>query len=174
MKLRTGDPWMPAGAYGRSLKARMSPRGSSVVQAGCQGGRDMQLSVLQTGFCRAAVAMAMLIVAATAAFANGEIVTREESTSIVVPLIISALGGAVAILGVLLAARGGRAASGLRITFGKDKTLTLTKLTQGVVIVLIGAAILIAGLYNLPKTKKEETIKAKTIEEKDGKKIYRN
>ncbi len=118
--------------------------------------------------------MAMLIVAATAAFANGEIVTREESTSIVVPLIISALGGAVAILGVLLAARGGRAASGLRITFGKDKTLTLTKLTQGVVIVLIGAAILIAGLYNLPKTKKEETIKAKTIEEKDGKKIYRN
>jgi hypothetical protein len=45
--------------------------------------------------------------------------------------------------------------------------------TQGVVIVLIGAGILVAGLYNIPKNTKEETIKAKEIEERDGKRIYR-
>jgi hypothetical protein len=60
-----------------------------------------------------------------------------------------------------------------RRLFLENKTLRLSKLTQGAVIVLAGAAILIAGLYNLPKHTKQETIKAKTIEEKDGKRVYR-
>lgn len=57
--------------------------------------------------------------------------------------------------------------------FGKNRRLELTRLTQGVVIVIVGAAILIVGLYNLPKVKKEETIKAKTIEGEGGKRVYR-
>lgn len=107
-------------------------------------------------------------------WANGEITTHEEATSSVVAVVISVLGGAIAILGILVAAKGGSARSNFKITFGEKKTLTLTKLTQGVVIVLVGAAILIVGLYNLPKVMKEETIKAKIIEEKDGKKFLAN
>lgn len=124
-----------------------------------------------SGFWR--VVVLIVLAAAADALANGEITTREETISFIVPLVISLLGGIVAILGIYVAAKGGRGTSNLRITFGKHKTLSLTKLTQGVVIVFIGAAILTAGLYNLPGTKKEETIKAKVIEEKDGKKIYR-
>ena len=108
-----------------------------------------------------------------ACWPNGEITTREETTSTVVALVICVIGGIIAILGIIVAARGGRASSNLEIKFGENKTLKLSKLTQGVVIVLIGAAILIAGLYNLPKHTKQETIKAKTIEEKDGKRIFK-
>lgn len=108
------------------------------------------------------------------AWANGEITTREESASPSVATAIALLGGAIAILGVFVAVRGGKASSNLEIKFGPDRTLKLTKLTQGVVIVLIGAAILIAGIYNLPKTTKEETMKAKTIEKTNGRVILRH
>jgi len=106
-------------------------------------------------------------------WANGEITTHEETTSTVVALVICVIGGVIAILGIVVAAKGGRASSDLEIKFGENKTLKLSKLTQGVVIVLVGAAVLIAGLYNLPKTTKQETIKAKTIEEKDGTRVLR-
>lgn len=132
----------------------------------------MQLSMPEKRkIVRSVVVFLATLIAAATASANGEITTHEETTSIVVPLIISLIGGAVASLGIYLAAKGGRAASNLRITFGANRTVTLTRLTQGVVIVLIGATILVAGLYNLPKVKKEETIKAKTIEEQNGKRV---
>ncbi len=117
--------------------------------------------------------LVIVLFAHGACWANGEITTHEETTSTAVALAICVIGGIIAILGIIVAARGGRASSNLEIKFGENKTLTLNKLTQGVVIVLIGAGILIAGLYNLPKHTREETIKAKTIEEKDGKRIYK-
>lgn len=115
----------------------------------------------------------MVLFAQGACWANGEITTHEETTSTVVALVICVIGGIIAILGIIVAARGGRASSNLEIKFGENKTLKLSKLTQGVVIVLAGAAILFAGLYNLPKHTKQETIKAKTIEETDGKRVYK-
>lgn len=134
----------------------------------------MKLTVsVQKRVCLMFCAFLLFFPFSSIGWTNGVITSHEETTSIVVPIVISLIGGIIAILGIFIAAKGGRASSNLEIKFGENKKLTLTRLTQGVVIVIIGAAILIAGLYNLPTTKKEKTVKAKTIEERDGKVIYK-
>jgi Co/Zn/Cd efflux system component len=102
--------------------------------------------------------------------ANGKITTQEDSTSAAVAIIIAVCGTIIACLGVYIVRRGHGGSSNLSIKLGEGKELTLTALTQGIVIVLLGIGVLIMGLYRLPSTKKSETIEGKEIKLRpDGK-----
>ena len=101
---------------------------------------------------------------AASANANGHITTVKDETSSTVALVIAAAGFLVSVLGVIVVLRGKRGSSNLNIQFGEHRTLRLTALTQGVLIVLFGVVILIVGLYKLPRSTFSEKIDAKEIQ----------
>ena len=85
--------------------------------------------------------------------------SSEEAISIIPSMVIIIFGGLLSILGVkhILI---GNASSTFTLNLGKN-SLKLTKLTQGVVVVIIGALILVVGLCKIP-TKKTHTTETKT------------
>jgi hypothetical protein len=105
------------------------------------------------------------------AIANGEITREIFSTESTLRLLVAGLGGLVAALGVLLTVRAARATSAVEISGGKW-SLNLRNVSQGVLVVLAGCAILAASLYYFPEHSSIETIRAKEIIERpDGSRL---
>lgn len=100
--------------------------------------------------------------------ANGDITDTEYSTSLseatgIVRIIVSIFGGLIGILGIYIAFKGLAGKSDVSIGLGKHKKIEFKRVSQGVVITIIGAAILITALYLLPEKKRERVISGKEI-----------
>ncbi len=95
-----------------------------------------------------------LFIGTSFVFANGESIERESSTSIV-RIIVVAIGGIVSILGILVAYKGIGGKADVELSVSEQKKIIFKSVSQGVVITIIGAMILIAAVYFLPEKGKE-------------------
>lgn len=107
--------------------------------------------------------------------ANGEVTETEYSTSLseaagIVRVIVAVFGGVIGVLGIVVAFRGVGGTADVSMSVSEHRKLSMKRISQGVVITLIGAAILIGALYLLPEKKTERQIKGKeiTIERESG------
>lgn len=107
--------------------------------------------------------------------ANGEVTETEYSTSLseatgIVRVIVAVFGGVIGVLGIVVAFRSVGGAADVSVSVSEHRKLSMKRISQGVVITLIGAAILIGALYFLPEKKTERQIKGKeiTIERESG------
>jgi glycerol uptake facilitator-like aquaporin len=101
-------------------------------------------------------------------YANGELTETEYSTSIseatgIVRIIVAIFGGIIGVLGIYVTLKNVIGKSDISLSISETKSAKFTNLTQGVVITIIGAAILIGAVYLLPDKKKERHIKGKEI-----------
>lgn len=108
--------------------------------------------------------------------ANGEVSEIQYSTSLseatgIVRIIVAVFGGIIGVLGIVVAFRGVGGTADVSMSVSEHRKLSLKRVSQGVVITLIGAAILIGALYLLPEKRTERQIKGKeiTIERESGK-----
>jgi len=107
--------------------------------------------------------------------ANGEVTETEYSTSLseatgIVRIIVAVFGGLISVLGIVVAFRGVGGTADVSMSVSEHRKLSMKRISQGVVITLIGATILISALYLLPEKKTERQIKGKeiTIEREHG------
>jgi len=108
--------------------------------------------------------------------ANGEVTETEYSTSLseatgIVRVIVAVFGGVIGVLGIVVAFRGVGGTADVSMSVSEHRKLSMKRVSQGVVITFIGAAILVGALYFLPEKKTERQIKGKeiTIERESGK-----
>ncbi|MDR4504925.1 MAG: hypothetical protein MRK01_09080 [Candidatus Scalindua sp.] len=122
--------------------------------------------------------MVFLVVfsAAGGVLANGEVTETEYSTSLseatgIVRIIVAVFGGVIGVLGIVVAFRGIGGTADVSVSVSEHRNLSMKRVSQGVVITLIGAGILIGALYLPPEKKTERRIKGKeiTIDRESGK-----
>lgn len=99
------------------------------------------------------------------AMANGSITTTEYSANSLIRIVIAVMGGIIAVLGVFLAFKNAGALS--NVSFSRAR-VDMKGVSQGVVITLLGGAILIAGIYFLPEKASITETKGKSIEIDSG------
>ena len=99
----------------------------------------------------------------------------EYSTSLseatgVVRIIVAAFGGLIGLLGIAVAFKGVAGEADVSVSLSEHRKLSMKRVSQGVVITLIGAAVLVGALYFLPekRTERELTGKEITIEHEGG------
>ena len=109
------------------------------------------------------------------AFANGSVRETEYSTSLteatgVVRIVVAVFGGLIGILGIFVAMRGVAPAADVSGSVAGVGKLSMKRVSQGVVITLIGAAVLVGALYFLPEKRSERELAGKsiTIERDEG------
>ncbi len=115
-----------------------------------------------------ALILVALLTAISLAGANGTITETEYSTSLaeatgIVRIIVAIAGGVVAVLGIVVALRNIGGTAGVEISVSEQKKMAFKNISQGVVIVLIGAAMLVAAVYLLPEKQRERHITGKEI-----------
>jgi len=115
-----------------------------------------------------ALILVALLTAISLAGANGTITETEYSTSLaeatgIVRIIVAIAGGVVAVLGIVVALRNIGGTAGVEISVSEQKKMAFKNISQGVVIVLIGAAMLVAAVYLLPEEQRERYITGKEI-----------
>jgi len=123
------------------------------------------------------ISVAAIAFCATAlVFANGSVRETEYSTSLteatgVVRIVVAVFGGLIGVLGIVVALKGVGGAADVSASVGKHANLSMKRVSQGVVLTLIGAAVLVGALYFLPdkKTERELTGKEISIEREAGK-----
>jgi hypothetical protein len=110
------------------------------------------------------------------AFGNGGVRETEYSTSLseatgVVRIIVAVFGGFIGLLGIFVVFKGVVGKADISVSISEHRALSMKRISQGVVITLIGAGILVGALYFLPekKTERELTGKEITIERESGK-----
>ena len=108
--------------------------------------------------------------------AYGMVSETEFTTSLseaagIVRVIVALFGGIICVLGVIVAFRGVAGTADVEMSVSDHGKLSMKRVSQGVVITLIGAGILISALYLLPEKKTERQIKGSeiTIEREAGK-----
>jgi len=100
--------------------------------------------------------------------AYGMVSETEYSTSLseatgIVRIIVALFGGLIGVLGIIVAFRGVAGTADVEMSVSDHGKLSMKRVSQGVVITLIGAAILISALYLLPEKKSERQIKGSEI-----------
>jgi len=110
------------------------------------------------------------------AYGNGTVKETEFSTSLseatgIVRIIVAVFGGLIGLLGILVALKGVAGKADISVSLSEHRSLSMKRVSQGVVITLIGAAVLVGALYFLPekKTERELTGKEIVIEREPGK-----
>lgn len=110
------------------------------------------------------------------AYGNGTVKETEFSTSLseatgIVRIIVAVFGGLIGLLGIVVALKGVAGKADLSVSLSEHRSLSMKRVSQGVIITLIGAAVLVGALYFLPekKTERELTGKEITIEREPGK-----
>ena len=111
-------------------------------------------------------ACSCLVVVPNLALANGEETTTEYSANAWIRTVIAVIGGLIAVLGIVLAFKNATALSDVGVSGSREKgiNLHLKKVSQGVIITLLGVVVLVAGLYLLPDKSVVHTVKGKVIE----------
>ncbi len=86
-------------------------------------------------------------------------------------IIIAVIGGIIALLGIILAFRGVTSPAEVSIKVTKIGAFRFSKVSQGIVLVIIGAIIMIAVLYLYPTTTTKTITETTTTEDEDGTRI---
>ena len=134
---------------------------------------------MQTTASRAVTFLAYVVAIAAltpdALLANGSVRETEYSTTLteatgVVRIVVAVFGGLIGVLGIVVALKGVGGAAEVSASVGKQAKLSMKRVSQGVVLTLIGAAVLVGALYFLPdkKTERELTGKEISIEREAG------
>ena len=123
-------------------------------------------------FWTVAIGYAFAILFPQLVLANGHITETTYSADAFIRLLIAGIGGVLAVLGVALAFKNSGIISSVSLsTSGAE----FRKISQGVVIALLGVIVLIAGLYLLPdKTKVTDTTGKTITETPDGRRAVGN
>ena len=107
--------------------------------------------------------------------ANGELTETEYSTSLseatgIVRIIVAVFGGLIGLLGILVTVKGVTGKADVSVSVSEHKKLSMKRVSQGVVITLIGAAVLLGAVYLLPEKRTERKVTGKeiTIERESG------
>ncbi len=135
---------------------------------------------MRSASLRASAFLALVVAIAFCAtdfvLANGSVRETEYSTSLteatgIVRIVVAVFGGLIGVLGIVVALKGVGGAADVSASVGKQAKLSMKRVSQGVVLTLIGAAVLVGALYFLPdkKTERELTGKEITIEREAGK-----
>jgi hypothetical protein len=100
----------------------------------------------------------LFFIGVNVALANGSVRETQFLTSIsevtgIVRVIVAVFGGLIGILGIILAFRGIGGTADVSMSVSGQGNLSIKRISQGVVITLIGAAILIGAVYFLPEKK---------------------
>lgn len=86
--------------------------------------------------------------------------------------VVAALGGIIALLGIILAFRGVTSPAEVSIKIPNVGAFKFNKVGQGVVLAVVGAVILVSALYLYPKTTTTKSFsETTTINEEDGTRI---
>ncbi|BBO17240.1 conserved hypothetical protein [Candidatus Brocadia pituitae] len=114
------------------------------------------------------VVLLLFFLVVNGVLANGEVTETQYSTSLseatgMVRIIVAVFGGIIGVLGIVVALRGVGGTADVSMSVSEHRKLSLKRVSQGVVITLIGAAILIGALYLLPEKRTERHIKGKEI-----------
>lgn len=114
------------------------------------------------------VVLLLFFLVVNGVLANGEVTETQYSTSLseatgMVRIIVAVFGGIIGVLGIVVALRGVGGTAEVSMSVSEHRKLSLKRVSQGVVITLIGAAILIGALYLLPEKRTERHIKGKEI-----------
>jgi len=114
------------------------------------------------------VVLLLFFLVVNGVLANGEVTETQYSTSLseatgIVRIIVAVFGGIIGVLGIVVALRGVGGTAEVSMSVSEHRKLSLKRVSQGVVITLIGAAILIGALYLLPEKRTERHIKGKEI-----------
>ncbi|MDR4507836.1 MAG: hypothetical protein MRJ65_06300 [Candidatus Brocadiaceae bacterium] len=124
--------------------------------------RDRGILIINGAFLFAALTIG------DSAFANGEVTEIEYSTSLseatgIVRIIVAAFGGLIGLLGILVTVKGVFGMADVSVSLSEHKKLSMKRVSQGVVITLIGAAVLLGAVYLLPEKRTERQIKGKEL-----------
>jgi hypothetical protein len=123
------------------------------------------------------VALTTLVTIGNPALAlkKGEVRETEFSTGLseatgVVRIIVAILGGLISLLGIVVAYKGIAGKADVSISLSEQRKITFKRVSQGVVITIVGACILVAAVYFLPEKRSERVIKGEdiTIEREAG------
>jgi hypothetical protein len=109
------------------------------------------------------LATAILLTLCTDALANGHVEETTYSVEAVVRWVVAGFGGLIALTGAVLASLNIRDLATVELSSFRQK-VTIKKINQGVVIVLAGVAVLIAGLAFLPDKTHTRIMDGKVIE----------
>ena len=115
-----------------------------------------------------AFVVAGLLALGDAALANGSLRETEFSTSLteatgVVRIIVAVFGGAIGVLGIFVAFKGAGGMADVAASVSRSAKFSMKRVSQGVVITLIGAAILVSALYFLPDKRTERVLSGKEV-----------
>ncbi len=107
-------------------------------------------------------------------WSNGSVRETEYSTSLseatgLVRIIVAVFGGLIGLLGIFLAFKGATSKADVSVSVSEHGKIVFKQVSQGVVITIIGAVILIAAVYLLPEKRSEREIIGKDIKiERNG------
>jgi O-antigen/teichoic acid export membrane protein len=104
---------------------------------------------------------------ASVALANGSV--TETSVNNVVLIAVICLGGLISLLGAIMVFRGIGGKSDVDLALSEKKKISFKKVSQGVVVIIVGALILIGALY---LGQQKRTITGKTVDLNHGKVKY--
>jgi hypothetical protein len=79
-----------------------------------------------------------------------------------ITMVVAALGGLVAVLGVVVAIKGVAGKSDVTVALSKSKQVALKKISQGALMTLIGAGVMLGAVRFFPKERREIQGKEKT------------
>lgn len=110
---------------------------------------------------------------------DGEVTETEYSTSLteatgVVRIIVAIFGGLIGVLGIVVAVKGVAGKSDVSLALSEQKKIAFKNVSQGAVMTIIGAAILLGATYLLPEKRSERHIRGHgiAIEERDGGRVH--
>jgi hypothetical protein len=115
----------------------------------------------------------LLMVYSTAGQTNGHRTITEYSSgslnsgNTIIRIIIAVIGGLISVLGILLAFKNAGALSDVNVSL-TNHSLQFKRISQGVVIALLGVIVLIVGLYVLPDKAMVTDESAKSIQVMPG------
>jgi len=101
------------------------------------------------------------------ALANGEVTVT--SVSNVVLVVVICLGGLISLLGAIMVFRGIGGKSDVDLALSKKGKISFKKVSQGVVVIIVGALILLGALY---LGQQKRTITGKRIDLKRGEVLH--
>jgi multisubunit Na+/H+ antiporter MnhB subunit len=112
------------------------------------------------------------------ALKQGEVTEQVYSTGLteatgIVRIIVVVFGGFISLLGVYVSLKSVSGKADVAISLDKNRKINFKRISQGVVITVVGAIVLIAAIYLLPTKRSEMKINGTdiTIEEGNGRHI---
>lgn len=108
------------------------------------------------------------ILLVTPSLALAVIITGPAQETSYLFIVITVLGGIIALLGIILTFRGVTSPAEVTINIPGGGTFKFSRIGQGVILAIVGAIVLVSALYFHPTTTKSTTTETTTITDESG------